>query len=254
LSGVLRLTACGLTTRGEFAFMKPSHLGLLFGLLLVGGNGAAGPPKLDRTIRKEPAYKTTPVYGLLVLGKEAKTRVWIVRDHDRLYVDRNANGDLTEAGEAVALAEEGGGSVTFRVPDLTDPHAGRVYKNLEVRVFLPSKKRGQEESWSLELDVEDGCRPVGVLAPRERPRDAPAVHFGGPLGLDLAGGLKLVRGGPPGELYVGISLRSPGFTPAALLHGKSVPKDVHPVAEITFPARVRDARPITIKVPLTQRC
>src|SRR5262249_14023785 len=156
-------------TRG-FAFMNWSPFGLLFGLLLVGGAGAADPPKIDRTIRKEPAYKTTPTYGLLLLGKEGRTRIWIVRDHDTLYVDRNGNGDLTEPGEAIRFADEGGGSVTFRVPELTDPATGRAYRNLEVRVFLPSKKRLLKEQWELELDVGEGCRPVGGLAPQEKPQ------------------------------------------------------------------------------------
>lgn len=226
----------------------------LFVALLTNPVVPTDPPKIDRTIRKEPVYTTTPSYGLLLLGQDAKTRIWIVRDYDTLYVDRNANGDLTEAGEAIAVAEESGGCVTFRVADVYDPQAARTCKDLEVRVVLPSKKRMHEESWGLELDVEERCRPVGGLAPKERPQDAPAIHFGGPLRLDLASrDLKLVPGGPPVELYVGISSRSP-FTAATLIHGKSVPKDVHPVAEITFAAKAPAAKPVTIRVPLTQRC
>src|SRR5215510_2344046 len=57
--------------------------------------------KVDRTIAKEPAYKTKPKYCLLVFGPKAKTRVWLVLDGDVLYVDRNGNGDLTDKGESV---------------------------------------------------------------------------------------------------------------------------------------------------------
>ena len=53
--------------------------------------------KVDRTIAKEPAYKTKPRYCLLVFGPEPKIRVWLVLDGDVLYVDRNGNGDLTHA-------------------------------------------------------------------------------------------------------------------------------------------------------------
>src|SRR5262245_45048150 len=63
---------------------------------------AADLTKVDRTIVREPVYKSTPKYGLLVFGPEARTRVWLVKDGDTLYVDRNGNGDLTEAGEKVA--------------------------------------------------------------------------------------------------------------------------------------------------------
>jgi hypothetical protein len=55
--------------------------------------------KIDRTIRKEPAYRGEPRYGLLVWGPKARTRIWLVIDGKTLYVDRNGNGDLTEKGE-----------------------------------------------------------------------------------------------------------------------------------------------------------
>src|SRR6266571_5378383 len=68
--------------------------------------------KIDRTINKEPVYKSKPKYCLLVFGPEAKTKVWLVQDGDTLYVDRNGNGDLTEPDKKVAAeksetAEEG---------------------------------------------------------------------------------------------------------------------------------------------------
>jgi len=68
-------------------------------LLLAAATGAADLTKLDRTIKKEPAYQSSPKYCLLVFGPEARSRVWLVLDGDTLYVDRNGNGDLTEKGE-----------------------------------------------------------------------------------------------------------------------------------------------------------
>src|SRR5262245_56560699 len=63
--------------------------------------------KVDRTIAKQPAYHTkAPKYGLLVFGPEAKSRAWVVLDGDFLYVDRNCNGDLTEAGERLLLKKK----------------------------------------------------------------------------------------------------------------------------------------------------
>jgi hypothetical protein len=64
-------------------------------------SGAADLSKLDRTIRKEPAYQSKPKYCLLVFGPKAQERVWLVLDDDVLYVDRNGNGDLTEVGERI---------------------------------------------------------------------------------------------------------------------------------------------------------
>src|SRR5262249_25701217 len=89
------------------------------------GLAAAEPPKIDRTIAKEPAYRTkAPRYGLLVFGPEGKDRVWLVQDGDTLYVDRNGNGDLTEPGEKVTATKPKNGRVpeegefAFEIGDL----------------------------------------------------------------------------------------------------------------------------------------
>jgi hypothetical protein len=55
---------------------------------LVAPSFAVDLTKVDRTIVKEPSYKSKPKYCLLVFGPEAKTRVWLVQDGDTLYVDR----------------------------------------------------------------------------------------------------------------------------------------------------------------------
>src|SRR5437762_3210437 len=74
-------------------------LALAAGLVVTGDAAAADLGKIDRTIRKEPAYQSkTPKYCLLVFGPQAKDRVWLVLDGDVLYVDRQANGDLTGPG------------------------------------------------------------------------------------------------------------------------------------------------------------
>jgi hypothetical protein len=67
--------------------------------------GAVDLSKIDRTIKKEPAYQSKPKYCLLVFGPEAKQRVWLVLDGDTLYVDKNGNGDLTEVGKRVKCPE-----------------------------------------------------------------------------------------------------------------------------------------------------
>src|SRR5262245_42300290 len=80
-----------------------SWFAVLVGLAVAGPAAAAGPTKVDRSIRKEPAYRSkNPLYCLLVFGPEAGARVWVVLDGDALYLDRNGNGDLTDPGERVA--------------------------------------------------------------------------------------------------------------------------------------------------------
>src|SRR4051812_15300400 len=87
--------------------MTRLHVGVAAAVLLLAGPAgrAADLSKIDRTILKEPAYATRqPRYCLLVFGPEASARVWVVVDGDIVYVDRNGNGDLTEAGERVRFS------------------------------------------------------------------------------------------------------------------------------------------------------
>ena len=72
---------------------------------------AADLTQIDRKITREPTYRSKPKYCLLVFGPEAKVRVWLVLDGDTLYVDRNGNGDLTEAGERVTGGKGDGTTV-----------------------------------------------------------------------------------------------------------------------------------------------
>jgi hypothetical protein len=67
--------------------------------------GAAELAKVERTIRREPAYKGKPKYCLMVFGPETKDRVWLVLDDEALYVDGNGNGDLTGEGKRFKVPE-----------------------------------------------------------------------------------------------------------------------------------------------------
>src|SRR5260370_42508812 len=57
---------------------------------------------IERKIIKEPKYVSSPRYALLVLGTKAESKVWLVEDGKTLYVDGNANGDLTDDGPPIA--------------------------------------------------------------------------------------------------------------------------------------------------------
>jgi hypothetical protein len=72
----------------------------------IAGWVCAESPRIDRNIRKEPAYHSKPQYFLLGFGPEAKKHVWVVLDGEDYYVDRNGNGDLTEVGEHVRFPAE----------------------------------------------------------------------------------------------------------------------------------------------------
>jgi hypothetical protein len=174
---------------------------------------------IERRIAREPAYQNKPKYCLLVFGPEAKTRVWLVQDGATLYVDRNGNGDLTEADEKVAAeknedAEEG--VYSFKVGDLRE--GSRLHKEMRVYVSKIDHLADQEEcvkallaknpkarGYSVLVEVEmpgrKGATPGGRIQQRsyyvdvnglfqfsDTPQDAPVLHFGGPWQVTLLAG------------------------------------------------------------------
>src|SRR5215471_11894944 len=76
-------------------------------VLLIAGQPAAGADlsKIERRIVREPVYETgKPKYCLVVLGPQAKTRVWLVLDGKALYADCTGKGDLTGPGKRLKNA------------------------------------------------------------------------------------------------------------------------------------------------------
>jgi hypothetical protein len=97
---------------------------------------------------KEPQYQGKPQYLELAVGPDGR-RAWLVLDGDRLYLDRNANGDLTDDGGpgrdlgfsrlAGALLGEKPRGCNFLHDAVTDPDRGVTYPGLSVMaVLLPS--------------------------------------------------------------------------------------------------------------------
>src|SRR5262245_568479 len=180
-----------------------TYLSTLMVLLWAASLGHTGPvdlSKIDRTIGKEPAYRTkSPKYCLLLFGPEAKTRVWLVHDGDKLYVDRNGNGDLTEEGEEVKAVEQRSnrysttegerveswswkfdigavreGKLKHDALVITMAHGEHIPKEGKPRVvghtFVAVKLEGKRQQTA-----------YGSFAFARRPQDAPVVHFNGPL-------------------------------------------------------------------------
>jgi hypothetical protein len=247
--------------------------------------------RIDAPLVREPAYQTkAPRYALLVLGSEAQTRIWIVCDGTTLYVDRNGNGDLTEAGEKV-VAQKGGTFgledevCTFAVGELRDGRQRCL--NVSVRATDLAASYGLKQSsaeakallardphartWSIHMEVEvPGRRGAGaegrvvqlagpadvngLLQFAERPQDAPVLHFGGPWTITLDGRptLRINR-----DIEVTLSLGTPGRgrgTFASVGYEGVIPADIAPRAEITFPPQRPGDPPVKAVYELKQRC
>jgi hypothetical protein len=153
----------------------------------AGAARAADLSAVDKTIGKEPVYKSKPGYALLVFGPEARTRVWLVQDGERIFIDRNADGDLTGAGESVEPSKVRVSSSSYR---------DREYA---IGTLAPSDKTGPHTDFKITAYSEDnklwdyvlklklngklqqfaGWKPIF----KESPAKAPVLHFGGPLSV-----------------------------------------------------------------------
>lgn len=189
---------------------------------------ASGLGSIARTIDKEPNYQGKPRYGLLVFGPDARAHVWLVRAGDRLYVDKNGNGDLTESGECVRM--ERPSPRRFPIQSYDSPEVeividGRRWGKIElterrlhpefkplneheretwqrfqrvkggietiIRVseLVPSP-RGREKPFAARIQQAAGWDSSGQLAFAARPENAPIVHFDGPLTLHIFAGIE----------------------------------------------------------------
>jgi hypothetical protein len=120
---------------------------LLATLLLAATPAAAGDAldlsKVERRIAREPQRVCAkPRYCLVLLGPEAKTRIWMLVDksqadakhYDVAYVDLNANGDLTDEGERFQVQPNPDGESHFKFPDLVDRATGQTHTLFKLTV------------------------------------------------------------------------------------------------------------------------
>jgi hypothetical protein len=254
----------------------------------------ADPPKIDRSLKKEPTYHTNaPRYGLLIFGPTDQDRVWLVQDGDVLYADRNGNGDLTEPGEKIPAekpkegrtADEG--DFTFEIGDISV--GGRTHKGVSINVSRVARfehpsiagrpdvkaalaKDPKAPVYAVRADVDvpglkggglDGRLSftagffdlTGLLQFAAKPADAPIIHFGGPLEISFYADLPTLRVGREGELILVVG--TPGVGPgtfAMLDYMDTIPEDARPIAEITYQPAKPGGKPLKELFEIKDRC
>jgi hypothetical protein len=253
-------------------------------LLVPALSPAADLTKIERKIAKEPAYQTkNPKYCLLVFGLDAKSRAWLVQDGDGLYVDRNGNGDLTEEGKRVKIKQSSDSYRSFEAGDLKID--GLTHTGLSITQMKASKELvGNDEEWErikksgaelwtwwVRITAErsaDDKRDLpkklgyiingdgeGMLLFADKPQDAPIIHLNGPFTLALQDRKqRLIRGD---KLMLQIGVGPQGIGPgtfAFVLYPNTIPTDVFPEAEVTFPPKSAGETPIKQKFTLKDRC
>jgi hypothetical protein len=220
---------------------------------------AADYSKVDRTIRKEPAYERSPKYALLLFGAEARLRVWVVLDGETVYLERNADGDLTGKGN--------------RFPDLgscKDVELADADGKTRYLINGISTHYEQPNVQSLDVGVEIkgpvSYRQYCGVELRGRPAEAQVAHFHGPLTMGpltinwkVPASLVLVTGETPTVLrgHVATLNAEHGCWVVVRSHNgdaSAFPADVCPVVDVEFPAKAPGAAPVRKRYRLDKFC
>ncbi|HUG94206.1 MAG TPA: hypothetical protein VML55_25480 [Planctomycetaceae bacterium] len=231
-------------------------------LSLVAGTPAAAVDyhDVDRTLVKEPDYRTDmPQYALLVFGPRAELRVWAVFDGDALYLDRNADGDLTQPDERFATLDDCRG-VTIG--------GGRPAKYVINRLSRLDVERDEKQERMLIVGIEvSGAatfRQLGGVWLQGSAAAAHLAHFDGPISIfpgsenGLPGPEHVLKIGEPVELDAVIGTIDAGagcWTAVEVERGGEVafPPGVFPWVDVEFPAR-GGGEPIRQSFPLSGFC
>ena len=244
--------------------LQPAFAALATLLFATGPAAALDIDKLERPIAREPVYQSKPLYALALLGAGTTTRVWMALDGERLYVDRNCNGDLTDDGPPAQLKDKDRDPASFEIIDVT-PDGGRTIYKFDVALWgwpsLRSVAPGREQfNQSIHVTFPDGrcfgawgdhLRPLTFAA---TPRDAPALHFGGDLrmGFEVRRPIERVTGGFKLSACVG----TPGSCPGAWVHLMygTIPQGAHPKVIMEFPPEKVGGPQVRVEFALSERC
>ncbi len=214
------------------------------------GNGAEQSTALRPL--KEPKYQTEkPLYCRVLFQGKQEVSVWIVMDGDRLYFDRNANGDLTEPGEKLQqkprLAKPGEtlqptADFTHEF-ELTNEKLAKRFRNLKIRWQKPVNP---ERSGFMELAVlVAGQFELQSLQEGSdlstNPEKSRIILIGEQLRLFVieSPNFLLWTGNNAGtKLSLSVCLGTESSTQHfAYVAQESLPKNVQPIAEIQYPPK-----------------
>ncbi|HEV3142290.1 MAG TPA: hypothetical protein VGZ47_00230 [Gemmataceae bacterium] len=261
-------------------------IGLAFAGLRLQGLRAADLAQIERKLVKEPVYQSKPKYCLLVFGPEAKTRVWLVMDGDTLYVDRNGNGDLTEAGKKVAardlkfprdkivcfdpgcvqdgelqhkivmveryVRKQPGGDAPQPATNSTATVVRGYSFNVALEVQIPGRQGPRPDGRILQYAANSDAE--GFLEFSDTPRDAPVLHFGGPWQIMPSQQTNLIVGQEV-ELQLGVGTL--GIGPGSTVwtgHQDFIPEMAYPKLEVIYAAASAGQQPIREQYELKKRC
>jgi hypothetical protein len=221
---------------------------------------AADLSKIDRTIRKEPHYKGKPLYALLVFGPEVKTRIWVVKDGETLYVDRNGDGDLTDKDEEFSL-----NCPNCKI-EIRDSDKQTCYLITSISIWSEDNKptdKTDKTHLIADVDIKGQLvyRQYCDARMTEKPDKAAIAHFHGSPTIEprtIAWKLtpelsRLPAGDRPGEINAVVGTMDAERGCWVVVRSEDLPKDLHPVVEVEYPTS-KSGVPIKQRYRLEQRC
>jgi len=224
--------------------------------------------KIERRLTKEPAYKSgSPKYALLLFGREAKVRSWLVLDGETAYLDRNGDGDLTAKRERFAKLSD------CKDVEIADPDGKTRYVITSIGTY-PAKEGGPQSQLSVSVDIKGPVeyRQYCDTELRDTPKKAAVAHFHGPLTVGprtiawkLPPRLALKTGDDPTDLpaLIGTMNAEHGCWVVVRTHNYSAkekedkaafPAGVRPVVEIAFPPKKAGAAAVKRRYKLDKFC
>jgi len=211
----------------------------------------------DRTIIKEPRYEGAPKYSLITLGNRGEVRVWMVEDGKRLFVDKNANGDMTDDGPPIKpsnLRDIGANRWDFEyLLDAITPTNRARQTSFVLRRWNYGEK---EDSYGLSFSV-DGQMPMyagwfGTFWSADREK-APVMRFGGPFTPKVLRRKEFTVGEKGERLSLCFLNFGSGAGAEARLSIDALPLFVVPQLSIEWPT-LSGGAPLRTSHKLTQRC
>lgn len=212
----------------------------------VAGRSLAAPVNLgeiERTLKREPAYAEKPRYCLLVFGADARTKVWLVLDGEDLYVDLNANGDLTEPGERFIpenrrnLGESPDGGYRdweYQLGEVVPAGDAARHTRFEVKAYqLGDKPLCHIVCVWVNGTVQQYAGWGEIFEARRE--DAPVIHFGAPVICRQLRGHGLSRKAKVPEFHLCFGTPGLGKRSFAFVGYETFPKQIEPRLAIEWP-------------------
>ncbi len=197
--------------------------------------------------------------ALVTLGDRGDVKVWMVEDGRRLFVDKNANGDLTDDGPPLEpsnlrhLDTSSRWDFHYSLDAIPRQASGTGSTNFVLERW---NYNGKEDTYGLSLSVNSRMPMYagwfGTFWSTNRD-NAPVIHFGGPFTPTLLRRTAFTIGEKGQRLSLGFF--NPGSCPGAesRLSIEGLPRDVMPELKIEWPT-ADGGKPLLTFHELNRRC